>query len=69
MRTFIADLLADHEGQDIAEYAVLLATILLLVVGTARLVGPKSNTVFSTVGSHSAVWPVRWRWRWRWRLR
>jgi Flp pilus assembly pilin Flp len=51
MRPFIGDLLADHEGQDIAEYAVLLATILLLVVGTARLIGPKSNTVFSTVAS------------------
>jgi Flp pilus assembly pilin Flp len=49
MRPFVGDLVADHEGQDIAEYAVLLATILLLVVGTARLIGPKSNTVFATV--------------------
>ena len=37
------------EGQDIAEYAVMLATILVLIVGTAQLVGSKSNTVFSTV--------------------
>jgi Flp pilus assembly pilin Flp len=51
MRPFLGDLLADHEGQDIAEYAVLLATILLLVVGTARLVGPKANGVFSTVAN------------------
>jgi Flp pilus assembly pilin Flp len=50
-KKFIGDLLADHEGQDIAEYAVLLATILLLVVGTARLIGPTSKTVFSTVAS------------------
>ena len=56
MRPFMADLLADHEGQDIAEYAVLLATILVLIVGTARLIGSKSNAVFSTVASslHSA---------------
>lgn len=56
MRSFISDLLADHEGQDIAEYAVLLATILVLIVGTARLVGSKSNTAFSTVAHilHSA---------------
>ena len=51
MRLFIGDLLADHEGQDIAEYAVLLATILVLVVGTARLVGSTSTPVFSTVAS------------------
>jgi hypothetical protein len=52
MRPFISDLLVDHEGQDIAEPAVLLATILLLVVGTTtRLIGPTSNTAFSTVAS------------------
>jgi Flp pilus assembly pilin Flp len=49
MRPFIGDLLAGEEGQDIAEYAVMLATILILIVGTAQLVGSKSNTVFSTV--------------------
>ena len=51
MRPFISDLLVDHEGQDIAEPAVLLATILLLVVGTTRLIGPTSSTAFSTVAS------------------
>ena len=49
MRPFIRDLLSSQEGQDIAEYAVLLATILLLVIGTARLIGSTSNTAFSTV--------------------
>ena len=49
MRPFISELLAGDEGQDIAEYAVMLATILVLIVGTAQLVGSKSNTVFSTV--------------------
>jgi hypothetical protein len=42
---------SDHKGQDVAEYAVLLSTILLLVVGTAPLVGPKANEVFSTVAN------------------
>ena len=41
----------DDEGQDIAEYAVMLAVILVIVVGTIRLIGTKSNTVFSQVGS------------------
>jgi Flp pilus assembly pilin Flp len=39
------------QGQDIAEYAVMLAVILVLVVGTIRLVGSNSNTVFSNVAS------------------
>jgi len=33
----------DEEGQDIAEYAVMLAVILVLVVGTIRLVGTNAN--------------------------
>jgi len=41
----------DEEGQDIAEYAVMLAVILVLVVGTIRLVGTNANTVFSSVAS------------------
>ena len=42
---------SDEQGQDIAEYAVLLAVILVLVVGTIRLIGSNSNTVFSQVAS------------------
>jgi Flp pilus assembly pilin Flp len=41
----------DEEGQDIAEYAVMLAVILVLVVGTIRLIGGSSNNVFSSVAS------------------
>ena len=41
----------DNAGQDIAEYAVMLAVILVLVVGTIRLVGTNANTVFSTAAS------------------
>jgi Flp pilus assembly pilin Flp len=39
------------EGQDIAEYAVMLAVILVLVVGTVRLVGSNANNAFSNVAS------------------
>jgi Flp pilus assembly pilin Flp len=39
------------EGQDIAEYAVMLAVILVLVVGTVRLIGSNANTAFSSVAS------------------
>ena len=41
----------DDKGQDIAEYAVMLAVILVLVVGTIRLVGSNANTVFSQAAS------------------
>ena len=39
------------EGQDIAEYAVMLAVILVLVVGTIRIVGSNANNAFSSVAS------------------
>jgi Flp pilus assembly pilin Flp len=41
----------DENGQDIAEYAVMLAVILVIVVGTVRLIGSNSNNVFSNVAS------------------
>jgi len=40
-----------EEGQDIAEYAVMLAVILVIVIGTIRLIGSNANTVFSQVSS------------------
>jgi Flp pilus assembly pilin Flp len=42
---------ANDEGQDIAEYAVMLAVILVIVVGTVKLIGGKSNNIFSEVAS------------------
>jgi len=42
---------SDESGQDIAEYAVMLAVILVIVVGTVRLIGSNANNVFSNVAS------------------
>jgi Flp pilus assembly pilin Flp len=42
---------SDDRGQDIAEYAVMLAVILVIVVGTVRLIGSNANTVFSQAAS------------------
>ena len=39
------------EGQDIAEYAVMLAVILVLVIGMLRLIGGNANNAFSTVAN------------------
>ena len=44
----------DQEGQDISEYAVMLAVILVIVVGTIRLIGGNANNVFSSVASSLA---------------
>ena len=42
---------SEDKGQDIAEYAVMLAVILVLVVGTVRLIGSNANNAFSSVAS------------------
>ena len=42
---------AEEDGQDVAEYAVMLAVILVIVIGTVRLIGSNANNVFSQVGS------------------
>ena len=51
MLKLIQRLWSEDSGQDIAEYAVMLAVILVLVVGTVRLIGSNANTVFSNVAS------------------
>jgi Flp pilus assembly pilin Flp len=55
MEELMADLLRsiwrDEQGQDIAEYAVMLAVILVLVVGTVRLIGGNANNAFSATAS------------------
>ena len=51
MKMFVRSLWDNQEGQDIAEYAVMLAVILVIVVGTIRLIGSNANNVFSSVGS------------------
>jgi Flp pilus assembly pilin Flp len=45
---------SEEDGQDVAEYAVMLAVILVIVVGTIRLIGGNANNVFSSVSSSIA---------------
>jgi Flp pilus assembly pilin Flp len=51
MTLHLAKLWTNDQGQDIAEYAVMLAVILVIVVGTIRLIGSNGNTVFSQAAS------------------
>jgi Flp pilus assembly pilin Flp len=47
----IFEILVNDDGQDIAEYAVMLAVILVIVVGTLRVIGSNANNVFSATAS------------------
>jgi len=51
MTEFFCHIWSDEQGQDIAEYAVMLAVILVLVIGTVRLIGSNANNAFSSVAS------------------
>jgi len=51
MKVKTMSLWREDQGQDIAEYAVMLAVILVIVVGTIRLIGANANNVFSSVAS------------------
>jgi Flp pilus assembly pilin Flp len=52
MSNVLRNLWTSEEGQDIAEYAVMLAVILVLVIGTIRLIGGNANNAFSSVASN-----------------
>lgn len=45
------ELWGHEQGQDVAEYAVMLAVILVIVVGTVRLIGSHASNTFSSVAS------------------
>ena len=48
---WLKQLWSEETGQDIAEYSVMLAVILVIVMGTVRLIGSSASNVFSQVGS------------------
>ena len=51
MASLVYGLWSEEQGQDIAEYAIMLAVILVVVVGTLRLIGSNANNAFSSVAS------------------
>lgn len=48
---WLKQLWSEEKGQDIAEYSIMLAVVLVIVVGTVRLIGSNASNVFSQVGS------------------
>ena len=51
LRQFLVAAALSTEGQDVAEYAIMLAVVLVIVVGTVRMIGSNAGTVFSQVAS------------------
>ena len=51
LKELLRQMWLQDEGEDIAEYAVMLAVILVIVVGTVRLIGSQANNVFSETAS------------------
>ena len=51
MAGMVRKLWLQDDGQDVAEYAVMLAVVVIVVLGTIRLIGSNSSNVFSAVGS------------------
>jgi Flp pilus assembly pilin Flp len=50
-KTFWNDVWSNEDGQDVAEYSIMLAVILVIVASTVRLIGSNAGNVFSLVGS------------------
>lgn len=45
-KVFLSD-----EGQDVAEYSMMLAVILVIAISAIKLIGSNAGNVFSQVGS------------------
>lgn len=51
VREYLDRFLLSSSGQDVVEYAIMLAVLLVVVLGTARLIGSNASNVFSSIGS------------------
>ncbi|MFQ5890032.1 MAG: Flp family type IVb pilin [Gemmatimonadota bacterium] len=55
MLTHVVTLWADESGQDLAEYAILLALIAIVVIAAVRLLGPTIRNVFQDINDNLAA--------------
>ena len=51
LRTFVRD----DEGQDLLEYALLVALIALVAIGAVTLAGTSVSTIFQNIGNALAT--------------
>jgi Flp pilus assembly pilin Flp len=48
---FLRNIWTNDDGQDVAEYALMLAVILVVVVGAVVTIGDNANTIFGDAGT------------------
>ena len=51
MSTLLHNLWRDDQAQDVAEYALMLAVILLVVVGAVGAIGTTANGIFNNTNT------------------
>ncbi len=51
MSKFLQAIWTNDDGQDVAEYAIMLAVIALVVITTVELIGTSANSIFSQIAS------------------
>ncbi|MCI0355046.1 MAG: Flp family type IVb pilin [Acidobacteria bacterium] len=47
MKELLRRMWSDDDGQDVAEYALMLAVILVVVIGAVRLIGTNASNIFN----------------------
>jgi Flp pilus assembly pilin Flp len=55
MKELLRKMWSDDEGQDIAEYALMLAVILVVVIGAVRLIGTNASNIFNSAADQLAT--------------
>ncbi len=58
MSTFMMKLIADENGQDLIEYALLAGFVSLVVVATVTNLGGAVNTIYTGVNSQVGLIPT-----------
>jgi Flp pilus assembly pilin Flp len=51
-----------ERGQDLAEYAMLIGLIALIVILAVTLIGEEINSVFSAIANNIQAWPATYGW-------
>ena len=52
----------DERGQDLAEYALLIGLIALIVILAVTLLGNEISQVFSAIATNVMMWPTTYNW-------
>jgi len=55
---YLSSLMRREEGQDLAEYAILLGLIALVVVVAVILLGTNISSIFARIAASVATWPI-----------